>query len=61
MVADVLTLTFGLSALVFAVSFLLPGVSLSVWLRSRRRALAEVVIAAAVVSWVVLFVLHLKG
>lgn len=55
MLGDLLTLTFGLSALIFAVSVLLPGSTFSVWLRGRRWVLAEVVIAAALVSSVVLF------
>lgn len=57
MLGDLLTLTFGLSALVFAVSVLLPCSTFAVWLRGRRWVLAEVVIAAALVSSVVLFVM----
>lgn len=57
MLSDLLALTFGLSALVFAVSVLLPGASFSVWLRGRRWVVVEVVSMAALVSCVALFFL----
>lgn len=57
MLSDLLTLTFCLSALVFAVSVLLPGAAFSVWLRGRRWALVGVVGMAALVSCFVLFFL----
>lgn len=53
--SDFLTLTFGLAALVFAVTVLMPGAKFSVWLRGRRWAVVEVVSAAVLVSWFVLF------
>lgn len=48
--SDFLTLTFGLAALVFAVTVLMPGAKFSVWLRGSRWPMVEVVAGAMVVS-----------
>ena len=57
--SDFLTLAFGLAALVFAVTVLMPGAKFSRWLRERRWPAAEVVAGAMVVSmlalWLVIF------
>ena len=54
--SDLLTLTFGLAALVFAVTVLIPGAQFSGWLRAQRWVVAKVVGAAGVISMIVVFV-----
>lgn len=54
--SDFLTLTFGLAALVFAVTVLKPDAKFSRTLRAQRWVVAKVVGAAALVSTVVLFI-----